>query len=144
MREEYRLVRQIKFDSARRMMSVIVADQNGDLFIFSKGADSAILPLCADKESEKYKSTVEHIEKFAEQGMRTLAFAYRALTDVSEAFLNACSDEQLEAELSLLGATGVEDMLQEDVQKCISDFQEAGVRTWIVTGDKNSTAKCIG
>ena len=35
-------------------------------------------------------------------------------------------------------------MLQDDVQKCIKDFQNAGIRTWIVTGDKNSTAKCIG
>ena len=126
------------------MMSVVVANQDGHLFIFSKGADSAILPLCADKESDKYKSTVEHIERFAEQGMRTLAFAYRALTEISEVYIDSCLDCELERELSLLGATGVEDMLQEDVQKCISDFQEAGVRTWIVTGDKNSTAKCIG
>ena len=35
-------------------------------------------------------------------------------------------------------------MLQEDVKKCITDFQAAGINTWIVTGDKNSTAKCIG
>ena len=35
-------------------------------------------------------------------------------------------------------------MLQEDVKKCIVDFQEAGTKTWIVTGDKNSTAKSIG
>lgn len=35
-------------------------------------------------------------------------------------------------------------MLQDDVKKCITDLHEAGIHTWIVTGDKNSTAKSIG
>lgn len=38
----------------------------------------------------------------------------------------------------------MEDLLQEDVKKCITDFHDAGIRTWIVTGDKNSTARSIG
>ena len=49
-----------------------------------------------------------------------------------------------ESELNILGATGVEDKLQDDVHKCITDFQKAGIRTWIITGDKDSTARSIG
>jgi magnesium-transporting ATPase (P-type) len=39
-----------------------------------------------------------------------------------------------------LGVTGVEDLLQDDVKKCIVDFKEAGMRVWILTGDKDATA----
>jgi magnesium-transporting ATPase (P-type) len=140
---EYKLIRLIKFTSERRMMSMVVEDSAGKLFVFSKGADSAILPLIADIGSEFYVKTVEHMEKYAEQGMRTLVFAFSCL-DLKRSEVENFEDNYFERNLTLIAATGVEDMLQEDVHKCITDFQEAGVRTWIVTGDKNSTAKCIG
>ena len=50
----------------------------------------------------------------------------------------------VESDLTMLGVTGVEDLLQEDVQKCIVDFKEAGCRVWILTGDKEATANQIG
>ena len=53
-------------------------------------------------------------------------------------------DKYFETEMELLGCSGVEDLLQDDVKKSITDFHEAGIRTWIVTGDKNSTARSIG
>ena len=61
------------------MMSVIVSDEAGDMYIFSKGADTAILPLIRDQEGETYHDTSEHIEQFAAKGMRTLVFAYKKL-----------------------------------------------------------------
>ena len=36
------------------------------------------------------------------------------------------------------------DKMQEDVKKCVTDFIEAGIKVWIVTGDKDSTAQAIG
>lgn len=39
--------------------------------------------------------------------------------------------------------TGVEDLLQEDVKQCIEDFRDAGMRVWMLTGDKGATAKEI-
>ena len=131
------------------MMSVVVSEEatTGELYVFSKGADIAILPLIADKESEAYRNTCEQVERFAEQGMRTLVFAYKRLqldTDFNSNEIEDFDDDFFEQNLSLLGVTGVEDMLQDEVQKCVKDFQDAGICTWIVTGDKNSTAKCIG
>ena len=40
----------------------------------------------------------------------------------------------------MLGVTGVEDLLQLDVKKCIEDFKQAGLKVWILTGDKKETA----
>jgi P-type E1-E2 ATPase len=40
----------------------------------------------------------------------------------------------------MLGVTGVEDLLQNDVKQCIVDFKEAGCKVWILTGDKGATA----
>ena len=50
----------------------------------------------------------------------------------------------IEKDFTLLGVTGVEDLLQEDVGQCISDFQEAGIKVWMLTGDKGETAQQIG
>lgn len=54
------------------------------------------------------------------------------------------TDCEIEQELTLLGVTGQADKLQEDVKFCISDFIDAGIKVWIVTGDKDSTAQSIG
>ena len=46
--------------------------------------------------------------------------------------------------MTLLAATGVEDLLQENVKECIEDFRQAGISVWMLTGDKGLTAKEIG
>ena len=50
----------------------------------------------------------------------------------------------VESDLVLLGATAVEDLLQERVKECIEDFRAAGISVWMLTGDKKLTAKEIG
>ena len=76
------------------MMSVVVSDEAGDTFVFSKGADTAILPLIRDQEGETYYDTSEHIEQFAAKGMRTLVFAYKKLNEDCD--LNKVDDAYLE------------------------------------------------
>ena len=50
----------------------------------------------------------------------------------------------VECDLTVLGATGVEDILQDNVKKCITDYREAGMKVWMLTGDKGRTAHEIG
>ena len=50
----------------------------------------------------------------------------------------------IEQDFEILGLTGFEDKLQEGVHQCLSEFTEAGIKTWIVTGDKGETARSIG
>ena len=52
--------------------------------------------------------------------------------------------QDVECDLTLLGITAVEDLLQDDVHKCITDFKEANCKVWILTGDKGATANQIG
>ena len=105
------------------MMSIVVADPDGHLFVFSKGADTAILPLVQDKQSARYHQTLDHLESFAESGMRTLVFAYKQVHDlVNWAEIDEYETSFFESGLELLGATGVEDKLQEGVKECINDF----------------------
>lgn len=51
---------------------------------------------------------------------------------------------ELESDLTLLGATAVEDRLQDNVPEVIHDFQRAQIKVWMLTGDKFETAKNIG
>jgi len=64
------------------------------------------------------------------------------LTDRSEK-IDAVS-EKIEKELILLGATAIEDKLQEGVPDCIASLREAGIKVWVLTGDKLETAINIG
>lgn len=44
--------------------------------------------------------------------------------------------EEIECELSLIGITAIEDKLQDGVQQAISNLQMAGIKIWVLTGDK--------
>ena len=123
---------------------MVVQDGEGRIFAFSKGADSAILPKIKDQNSGLFKTTEEHMESFAEKGMRTLVFSYKMISEEHSSNIGSLPDGFFESEMELLGCSGVEDLLQDDVEKCVTDFHEAGIRTWIVTGDKCSTARSIG
>ena len=110
--------------------------------LFSKGASDQISN-CADPEtlgSEEFKD-INFATKFAKQGLRTLAFAYKRVTE-SDVFDG--SQENLEKDLNILGITAVEDKLQDDVAECVQDFISAGIKVWMLTGDKGETALEIG
>jgi phospholipid-translocating ATPase len=53
--------------------------------------------------------------------------------------IEAVSDE-LERDLRLLGATAIEDKLQDGVPETIADLKRAGIKIWVATGDKLETA----
>eukprot|EP00352_Strombidinopsis_acuminata_P003299 CAMPEP_0176385924 /NCGR_PEP_ID=MMETSP0126-20121128/35526_1 /TAXON_ID=141414 ORGANISM="Strombidinopsis acuminatum, Strain SPMC142" /NCGR_SAMPLE_ID=MMETSP0126 /ASSEMBLY_ACC=CAM_ASM_000229 /LENGTH=100 /DNA_ID=CAMNT_0017752551 /DNA_START=1948 /DNA_END=2250 /DNA_ORIENTATION=- len=52
--------------------------------------------------------------------------------------------KEAESDLDFLGATAVEDMLQDEVKKCVDDFKDADIKVWMLTGDKGETAYQIG
>jgi phospholipid-translocating ATPase len=51
--------------------------------------------------------------------------------------------EELESDMELLGVTGVEDKLQDEVADTIESLRSAGIQVWMLTGDKVETATCI-
>ena len=54
--------------------------------------------------------------------------------------LKDATEDEIEKDYLLLGITGVEDTLQDNVIECIRDFKDAGINVWMLTGDKLETA----
>ena len=157
-----------EFTSARKRMSVIVRDRSrppgSQLFLRLKGADNAVLERCAapaDAASAKtLRDTQTHLDAFARDGLRTLVLAERALSEAeTEDWMRAYADasaslanrderlaacaEAIERECQLLGATAVEDKLQEGVPETVQTLRAAGALVWMLTGDKLETAVSI-
>ena len=139
---EYTILRVIDFTSARKAMTVVAQRNDGKVFVFTKGADSSIIPKLASK-SQFEDETIQKMDNMADQGLRTLLFAYKELTVSDLESLKHEKPEYFESDLTLLGATGLEDLLQEDVKNCISEFKLARCKVWMLTGDKGETAKNI-
>uniref|UniRef100_A0A6I8N6M1 Phospholipid-transporting ATPase n=1 Tax=Ornithorhynchus anatinus TaxID=9258 RepID=A0A6I8N6M1_ORNAN len=150
----FELLEVLSFDSVRRRMSVIVKSVSGEIFLFCKGADSSIFPRVAEGKVDQIQSRVE---RNAVEGLRTLCVAYKKFTQeeyegvykLLQAAKVALQDrekklaeayEQIEKKLVLLGATAVEDRLQEKAADTIEALQKAGIKVWVLTGDKMETA----
>ncbi|RID55229.1 hypothetical protein BRARA_G02504 [Brassica rapa] len=104
----------------------------------------------------------DHVNEYADAGLRTLILAYRELDEkeykvfserISEAKSSVSADREslieqvtgkVEKDLILLGATAVEDKLQNGVPDCIDKLAQAGIKIWVLTGDKMETAINIG
>ncbi|XP_061841115.1 phospholipid-transporting ATPase IH isoform X3 [Nerophis lumbriciformis] len=152
--ERFELLQVLTFDSNRRRMSVIVRASTGELYLFCKGADSSIFPRVISGKVDQVRARVEHN---AVEGLRTLCVAYRPLSLVQYQevclLLNGAKlalqdrDKRLaeaydliEKDLILLGATAVEDRLQEKAADTIESLHKAGMKVWVLTGDKMETA----
>ncbi|XVF25350.1 hypothetical protein REPUB_Repub13aG0205600 [Reevesia pubescens] len=159
---EYKLLNLLEFSSSRKRMSVIVSNEDGQIFLLCKGADSIIFDRLADNGKTHEQATTLHLSNYAEDGFRTLAFAYRILEAADyecwnttftqakttigperEELLEKASD-MIEKDLILLGVLAVEDKLQKGVPECIDKLAQAGLKIWLLTGDKRETAINIG
>lgn len=144
-------------------MSVILKDmQTQEIVLLCKGADNILGErLTADSRQQFQQHTSHHLEHFAKAGLRTLVVAKRILsqqlyTQWNNHYLLAQSQlkhksenmerlqDQLEVELEMVGCTAIEDKLQEDVGDTIQYIKRAGVKVWVLTGDKMETAINIG
>ncbi|CCM05301.1 uncharacterized protein FIBRA_07515 [Fibroporia radiculosa] len=160
--ERYTLLQSLEFDSTRKRMSVIVRNPQGQLVLYCKGADSVVYQrLAPDHDPQLKEKTSQDMELFANGGLRTLCIAYRYLDEQEYADWQKLYDEatssvderdaaieqandQIEHSLTILGATALEDKLQEGVPDAIETLHKAGIKLWILTGDKIQTAIEIG
>jgi magnesium-transporting ATPase (P-type) len=94
--------------------------------------------------TDQDKASLDDLDDFANQGLRTLVYAYKELPNYTADQIENLRNEDVEKDFTLLGVTGVEDLLQDDVKSCITGFKDAGIRVWILTGDKDATANQIG
>jgi phospholipid-translocating ATPase len=154
--EEYVLLEELKFNSDRKRMSVAVRNQQtGLITLFVKGADDVI---CARLRSGVDPSDIlQKLEVFASQGLRTLMYGARELQERDFAEWREQYDkaslaideraaaveavyELLEKDFEPQGCSAIEDLLQDQVPETIQKLRDGGVRFWMLTGDKFSTA----
>ncbi|KAI7869217.1 hypothetical protein BDF14DRAFT_1874354 [Spinellus fusiger] len=157
---EYQVLNICEFNSTRKRMSAIIRGPDGKIKLYCKGADTVILERLADN-NPFVETTLVHLEDFACEGLRTLCIAMREIpeeeyTRWSQIYDRAATTlvdraeeldkaaEMIEQNLFLLGATAIEDRLQDGVPDAIYTLQEAGIKVWVLTGDRQETAINIG
>ena len=156
--EEYEILENFPFSSARKRMGIVLRNVQKDFLLFYlKGAESVIGKFVSTDEKEFIDETCNDL---ASTGLRTLVLSQKLLPKKEyEAFCKSYKqasesldnrDEEIEKAISLLECnmellciTGVEDMLQDNVASSIENIRNAGIKVWMLTGDKVETATCI-
>uniref|UniRef100_A0A0E0NUG3 Phospholipid-transporting ATPase n=1 Tax=Oryza rufipogon TaxID=4529 RepID=A0A0E0NUG3_ORYRU len=151
-----------EFDSDRKRMSVIIGCPDKTVKLFVKGADNSMFGVI-DKtmNPDVVRATEKHLHAYSSLGLRTLVIGVRELSQeefqewqmayekASTALLGRGGllrgvAANIEKNLRLLGASGIEDKLQDGVPEAIEKLREAGIKVWVLTGDKQETAISIG
>ncbi|KAG0145463.1 hypothetical protein CROQUDRAFT_45753 [Cronartium quercuum f. sp. fusiforme G11] len=159
-KQEFEVLNILEFNSTRKRMSSVVRGPDGKIKLYCKGADTVILERCAPHQPYK-ETTLAHLEEYATEGLRTLCIAMRDIPEEeykpwslmyekaagtvngrTEAIDKA--SELIEKNLFLLGATAIEDKLQEGVPDTIYTLHQSGIKLWVLTGDRQETAINIG
>lgn len=157
---EYEILNVCEFNSTRKRMSTIVRGPDRKIKLYCKGADTVILERLGT-ENEFVDATMQHLEDYATEGLRTLCVAMREIPEKeyqhwSQIYERASTTiqnrgeeldkaaELIEKNLFLLGATAIEDKLQDGVPETIHTLQQAGIKVWVLTGDRQETAINIG
>ncbi|XP_029125116.1 phospholipid-transporting ATPase 1 isoform X2 [Cajanus cajan] len=153
-----------EFDSVRKRMSVVIRFPDNVVKVLVKGADTSMFSILAHGEESNngiWQETQSHLNEYSLQGLRTLVIASRDLSDseleewqsMYEDASTSLTDRSaklrqiaalIECKLKLLGATAIEDRLQEGVPEAIESLRQAGIKVWVLTGDKQETAISIG
>ncbi|KAG6016362.1 hypothetical protein E4U43_003747, partial [Claviceps pusilla] len=128
----------------------------GEIWFYQKGADTVMGSIVAANDWLD-----EETANMAREGLRTLVVGRKKLsyeqyrefsTQYQEASLSIATRDAgmqrvvshyLEKDLELLGVTGVEDRLQKDVKPSLELLRNAGIKIWMLTGDKIETARCV-
>lgn len=155
---EFKILQVFPFTSASKKMGIILQHASEKIIFYMKGAEDTIKDTLASVSS-KIKM-LEDCETLAMEGYRTLVVAQRIIS--SEEYLEFSENlekakslmegreekiqqviSSIENNMEYLGVTGVEDKLQDKVDSIISKISSAGIKIWMLTGDKVETAKCI-
>ncbi|KZF21520.1 phospholipid-translocating P-type ATPase [Xylona heveae TC161] len=158
---EYELLALCEFNSTRKRMSTIYRCPDGKIRCYTKGADTVILERLGN-DNPIVEATLQHLEEYASEGLRTLCLSMREIPEQEfqewwKIFEKASTTvsgnradeldkaaELIERDFVLLGATAIEDKLQDGVPDTIHTLQTAGIKVWVLTGDRQETAINIG
>ncbi|SCU77676.1 LAME_0A01882g1_1 [Lachancea meyersii CBS 8951] len=154
---EFDIKKVFPFNSDNKRMGIIVFDkQRQEYWFLQKGADVVMAKIVQSNDWLE-----EETGNLAREGLRTLVVGRKRLTKKAfdtfekeyneaslmmlnrDASMSAAVSKHLEHDLEILGLTGVEDKLQDDVKSSIELLRNAGIKIWMLTGDKVETARCV-
>ncbi|KAG0489547.1 hypothetical protein HPP92_006410 [Vanilla planifolia] len=151
-----------EFDSDRKRMSVIVGFPDKTVKVFVKGADNSMLGVTDKKMNVQIvEATKSHLHAYSSLGLRTLVIGVRELSRnefeewhssyekantalIGRGGLLKAVAMNVEINIRILGASGIEDKLQLGVPEAIESLRQAEIKVWVLTGDKQETAISIG
>lgn len=143
-------------------MSVILGFPDKTVKVFVKGADTTMFSIIDESSNlNVIRATEGHLHAYSSLGLRTLVVGMRELSPpefeqwhvsfeaattalIGRAALLRKVASNIEINLSILGASGIEDKLQKGVPEAIESLRTAGIKVWVLTGDKQETAISIG
>jgi len=143
----------LDFNNDRKRMSVICRDGvEGKIVLYCKGADTIIKERLSPECVEQFEKSEDHLNKFAEDALRTLCLAWKEITneeykkwaaeyhEASTSLENRAEKitnvyEKIEKDLELVGSTAIEDKLQDGVPECIAKLAKANIKIWVLTGN---------
>ena len=156
--EEYTILANFPFSSETKRMGIILKNKKyGHIIFYLKGAENVMMNF-VKKEYVGYIK--ENTENLATKGLRTLVLTQKLISEkefdiwfneYSEALTSMDNRKEklrqviskLENNMEFLCVTGVEDLLQDEVATTIDNLRNAGIKLWMLTGDKVETATCI-
>jgi len=132
------------FDSNRKLMSTLV-EENGKFLVYTKGAVGNLIEICThvSEGGKTITLTEDHKKiykdatiKMSDQALRTLGAAYKTVE-------GKVSTSEMEKDMILLGLVGMIDPPRAEVKESILKAKNAGVTTFMITGDHKNTAFAI-
>lgn len=143
LEKQFERIKELPFDSERKLMSVLVKNRNNNFLTLTKGAVDSLLDKCAfiminNKKENLTKKHINKIKKlnenYSKQALRVLGYAYK----------NSKTDDIEEEELIFVGLSAMEDPPRAEAMSSILKCKEAGIRVVMITGDHKLTAEKIG
>lgn len=137
----------LEFSSFRQRMSVVIKLFN-KYYLLTKGSDQKLLNKDSDErkiidKSSEFRSLVICGSEISKEAFDTFLENYKKSITFHDSGILDKEFQKLEMNNHYFGTTFVEDELQENIRDTIHSLTEAGIKIWIVTGDKKETAtKC--
>ncbi|KKP52060.1 MAG: Calcium-translocating P-type ATPase, PMCA-type [Candidatus Roizmanbacteria bacterium GW2011_GWA2_33_33] len=155
IRKEWQLIDEKPFDSVTKMMSVVVrrrlsSYEDSLQYVFSKGAPESIINICKLTNDEK-KKIKKQVDRWAEQGLRVLAFGYKQIESdkIRQSQIQSKKTDSIRlnpiiSDFIFLGMVAIHDAPRPEVRDAVLKAKNAGIKVVMITGDNEKTAEAIG
>jgi P-type Ca2+ transporter type 2C len=149
LQKKFKVVKEFPFDSTRKMMSIIVVDQNGKHFSVTKGAPDVLVGKSVSilwegrlqhKSTEISQKVEDAISEMSSNALRNIAIAYKPLNERST---EGITEKEIEEGVTFIGLQGMIDPPRPEVKQAVKECRAAGIKTVMITGDHILTAKAI-